>query len=85
MAGVFAPISEVEEKLGNKAQGAIGNIPIGKAAEILTMLVSPTKVKNLDRYVTAAANRYEKEAASAAEVIEETGAANAAAAYHGPT
>ena len=84
VAGVFAPISEVEEKLGEKAQEAIVNIPIGKAAEILTLIVSPTNVKNPDRHVTTAANRYGKEratdeeAANAAEVIEEPGAANAA-------
>ena len=38
----------VEEKLGEKAQEIIGNLPIGKAAEILTKIVVPTKVRKLE-------------------------------------
>ena len=50
--------------MGEKAQEIIGNLPIGKAAEILTKIVAPTKVRNPDGYVTVSADRYEKQIAA---------------------
>ena len=45
-AGVCEPISEAEEKLGEKAQEIIGKLPVGKAAEILTRIVLPQRSEN---------------------------------------
>ncbi len=68
--------------MGEKAQEAIGELPIGKAAEILAKLVPPTKVRKPDRYVTVAAYKYEKAAADekAAAADEKTAADEKAAA-----
>ena len=61
VAGVFALISGAEEKLGEKAQAAISKLPIGHAAELMETVVSKGEaIKNPDRYVTAAVNRWEQ-------------------------
>ncbi len=43
---IFVHIATLEEGLGEKAQSTIGHIPFGKAAEVVTRLVQPSKVRS---------------------------------------
>ena len=74
---MFAQISGAEERLGEKAQAAISKLPIGHAAELMETVVSKGEaIKNPDRYVTAAVNRWEKAAADEKTAADEKATAD---------
>ncbi len=72
IAGVFSRLAEAEDKLGGKAQSSLEKLPVGHAAELMEAVVTKGEaIKNADKYVTAAANRWEKAAADEKAAAEE--------------
>ena len=61
---MFSKLAEAEDQLGVKAQSCLEKLPVGKAAELVDKVVTKGKtITNPDKFVTAAANKYEKQLA----------------------
>jgi len=68
ISGVFSKLPEAEDKLSGKAQDSLEKLPVGHAAELMEKVINKGEsIKNPDKYVTAAVNRWEKTTAAYTE------------------